>query len=74
MGAIRAYALGASLQSIPKHLSLCRLSQVKLPERVGCIGLTEDPNVLLAALHRRIVLFDLKQQKITRYSHDGSEH
>lgn len=44
-----------------------RHSQVKLPEPVGNIGLTEDPNILLAALRRSIVLFDLTKQNIIRF-------
>lgn len=43
-----------------------RHSEVKLPEPVGNIGLTEDPNILLAALRRSLVLFDLTKQKIVR--------
>lgn len=41
-----------------------RHSEVKLPEPVGCIGLTEDPNILLAALRRTIILFDLTKQTV----------
>jgi len=41
-----------------------RHSEVKLPEPVGNIGLTEDPNILLAALRRSLVLFDLTKQKV----------
>lgn len=43
---------------------LGRHSEVRLPEPVGNIGLTDDPNVLLAALRRSLVLFDLTKQKI----------
>ena len=44
----------------------CRHSQVSLPEPVGCIGLTEDPNIVLAALKRSIVLFDLAKGEVIR--------
>ncbi len=45
---------------------LGRHTKVKLPEPVGNIGLTEDPNILLAALKRAIVLFDLAKQSVVR--------
>jgi len=59
-----------SCTSLTGFLTLLRCnrhSEVKLPEPVGNIGLTEDPNILLAALRRSIVLFDLTKQKIVRF-------
>lgn len=56
--------LYASLQRNP-----CRHTQVSLPEPVGCIGLTEDPNVVLAALRRSVVLFDLSKGEVIRFVH-----
>lgn len=47
-------------------LPVCRHKQVSLPEPVGCIGLTEDPNVVLAALRRSVVLFDLNKGEVLR--------
>ena len=55
--------------AVHKVLSF-RHSEVKLPERVGCIGLTEDPNILLAALTRAVVLFDLTKQTVVRCRHE----
>ncbi|KAL3150792.1 hypothetical protein ABBQ32_000558 [Trebouxia sp. C0010 RCD-2024] len=43
-----------------------RHTEVKVPEPIGNIGLTEDPNILLAALKRAIVLFDLAKQAVVR--------
>lgn len=44
-----------------------RHSEVNVPEPIGNIGLTEDSNILLAALKRAVVLFDLTKQSIVRY-------
>ena len=43
-----------------------RHSEVKTPEPVGNIGLTEDPNILLVALKRAVVLFDITKHSIVR--------
>lgn len=56
----------APVFAVQSHYLPCRHSQVSLPEPVGCIGLTEDPNVVLAALRRSVVLYDLTKQSVIR--------
>lgn len=45
---------------------LNRYTSAKVSEPVGNIGLTDDPNILLAALKRAVVLFDLSKQAVVR--------
>ena len=39
---------------------------VHLPEPVGFVGLTEEPDQVLAGMERRVVLVDLQSQSIIR--------
>lgn len=40
----------------------CRHQSFPLKQPVGCIALTEDPNIVLAALEREVVTINLKTQ------------
>ena len=40
----------------------CRHQSFPLKQPVGCIALTEDPNIILAALEREVVTINLKTQ------------
>ena len=40
----------------------CRHRSFPLKQPVGCIALTEDPNIILAALEREVVTINLKTQ------------